>query len=92
MHGNYHYTGHKDWRTGKRKTLLQGEKLILITDGLRTKSDYSHGVGYNVLRGDGSVAWKDDVITRTKLTALPPLSIDDLRDLDDLIYDVFSGQ
>ncbi|MFT4593264.1 MAG: prepilin-type N-terminal cleavage/methylation domain-containing protein [Phycisphaerales bacterium] len=92
LHGNYHYTGHKDWRTGKRKTLLQGEKLILITDGLRTKSDYSHGVGYNVLRGDGSVAWKDDVITRTKLTALAPMSIDDLRDLDDLIYDIFSGQ
>ena len=90
LFGNYHYVGHKDWRTGKRHSLLHGEKLILVTDGLRTKSDYSHGVGYNELRGDGSVAWRDDVVIRTKLSALPPSDIDGLRDLDDLIYDIFS--
>jgi prepilin-type N-terminal cleavage/methylation domain-containing protein len=92
LFGNYHYVGHKDWRTGDRHSLLRGEKLILITDGLRTKSDYSHGVGYNQLRGDGSVRWIDDVVTRTQLALLPPTDGDGLRDLDDLIYDIFSTE
>ena len=92
LFGNYHYAGHKDWRTGIRRNLLQGEKVILLTDGLRTKSDYSHGVGYNILRGDGSVVWRDDVVTRTQLSALPPMDFNSLRDLDDLIYDIFSGK
>ncbi len=90
LYGNYHYSGHKNWRTGKRHTLLRGEKLILVTDGLRTKSDYSHGIGYNILRGDGSVEWKDDVVIRSKLAALPPTDVDGIRDLDDLIYDIFN--
>lgn len=90
LYGNYHYAGHKDWRTGRRHSLLRGESLILVTDGLRTHSDYSHGVGYNQLRGDGSVRWIDDVVIRTKLTSLPPSDVDGLRDLDDLIYDIFS--
>jgi hypothetical protein len=90
LFGNYHYSGHKNWRTGTRHTLLKGEKLILVTDGLRTKSDYSHGVGYNILRGDGSVEWKDDVVIRSKLASLPPTDVDGIRDLDDLIYDIFN--
>lgn len=92
LFSNYHYVGHKDWRTGKRRSLLQGRSLILATDGLRTKSDYSHGVGYNLLRGDGSVSWKDDVIVRSELTSLPPEDFDGMRNLDDLIYDIFSAQ
>ena len=91
LYSNYHYVGHKDWRTGKRRSLLQGRKLVLATDGLRTKSDYNHGVGYNILRGDGSVSWKDDVIVRSELTMLPPVDFDGLRDLDDLIYEIFSS-
>ena len=90
LFGNYHYSGHKNWRTGTRHTLLKGEKLILVTDGLRTKSDYSHGIGYNILRGDGSVKWKDDVVIRSKLASLPPTDVDGIRDLDDLIYDIFN--
>ena len=89
LFGNYHYVGHKDWRTGRRHSLLRGEKLILLTDGLRTISDYSHGVGYNELRGDGSVKWIDDVVVRTKLASLPPIDFVGLRDLDDLIYEIF---
>jgi hypothetical protein len=90
LFGNYQYVGHKDWRTGRRHSLLRGEKLILMTDGLRTISEYSHGVGYNQLRGDCSVLWVDNVVVRTKLAALPPLNGDALRDLDDLIYEIFS--
>jgi len=92
LFGNYHYVGHKDWRTGRRRSLLQGRELVLATDGLRTKSDFSHGVGYNTLRGDGSVTWKDDVIVRTNLSYLPPSDVDGLRDLDDLIYEIFSSE
>ena len=65
---------------------------MLATDGLRTKSDFSHGVGYNTLRGDGSVTWRDDVVVRTNLSFLPPDDVDGLRDLDDLIYEIFSGE
>ena len=92
LFGNYQYVGHKDWRTGKRRSLLQGRKLVLATDGLRTKSDFSHGVGYNTLRGDGSVTWKDDVLVRMNLSYQPPDDVDGLRDLDDLIYAIFSGE
>ncbi|MEE2912424.1 MAG: prepilin-type N-terminal cleavage/methylation domain-containing protein [Planctomycetota bacterium] len=92
LFGNYHYAGHKDWRTGRRRSLLQGRHLILATDGLRSKSDYSHGVGYNTLRGDGSVTWKDDVIIRSKLSYMPPDDVDGMRDLDDLIYEIFSAE
>lgn len=92
LFGNYHYVGHKDWKTGKRHSLLRGEKLVLLTDGLRTKSDYSHGVGYNILRGDGSVQWKDDVVVRSKLAGLLPIDAVGLRDLNDLIYEILLGQ
>ncbi len=92
LFGNYHYVGHKDWHTGKRHSLLRGEKLVLLTDGLRTKSDYSHGVGYNILRGDGSVQWKDDVVIRSKLASLPPTDAVGLRNLNDMIYEILLGQ
>jgi len=89
MFGNYHYVGHKDWRTGKRLSLIQGHDLILATDGLLTKSDYSHRVGYNILRGDGSVTWKDDVLIQAQLSQLPPSDLAAMRDLEDLIYELF---
>jgi prepilin-type N-terminal cleavage/methylation domain-containing protein len=90
LYANYQYVGHKDWRTGKRRSLLEGNELVLLTDGMRTKSDYSHGVGYNELRGDGSVSWKDDVIIRTQLLNTPPVDFNGMRDLDDLIYKIFT--
>ena len=92
LYGNYHYVGHKDWRTGKRRSLLQGNALVLVTDGLQTKSEYSHGVGYNELRGDGSVSWRDDVIIRAELMIDAPDSFSGRQHLDDLIYEVFSRQ
>ncbi len=92
LYGNYHYVGHKNWRTGRLNSLLRGEKLILVTDGLRTKMDYSHGVGYNELRGDGSVAWRDDAKVPTQLAILPPTDIDGLRTLDDIIFKIFFGE
>lgn len=90
LYGNFHYVGHKDWRTGNRRSLLQGNQLVLVTDGLRTKSDYNHGVGYNELRGDGSVSWRDDVVIRSELSIDPPDDLLGRQHLDDLIYEIFS--
>ena len=89
LYSNYQYVGHKNWRSGKPISLLRVEKLILVTDGMRTKSDYNHGVGHNELRGDGSVAWEDGYEIRTQLAVLPPVDNVGLRSLDDLIYDLF---
>lgn len=58
---NYHYAGHVKWSdTGQRRTLDDGVNLVLATDGLRTASDFNHLNGMNVLRGDGSVRWRED--------------------------------
>lgn len=90
LYTNYQYVGHKDWRTGATRSLLQGNKLILVTDSMRTRLDYNHGVGYNELRGDGSVSWKDDVVVRTKLSSKVPTDFNEMRNLNDLIYEIFT--
>ena len=90
LYGNYHYVGHKDWRTGRRRSLLQGKDLVLTTDGLQTKFDYSHRVGYNELRGDGSVSWVDNVIIQSSLNFEVPDDAVGIGELNDLIYRVFS--
>jgi len=86
LYTNFQYVGHKDWRTGHRRRLLEGSKLVLATDSLRTRGDFSHGIGMNMLLGDGSVFWKDDVRIRPKLPYEPlPLGSRDL----DVIYEIF---
>jgi len=89
LYSNFHYVGHKDWRTGRRRSLLQGKDLVLTTDGLKSRHDYNHGVGYNELRGDGSVAWIDDVKISAKLNEVE-LGAMGMQFHDDLIYTVFS--
>lgn len=42
------------------KRLLLDAATALLTDGMRTMRDFNHTVGMNVLRGDGSVRWRDD--------------------------------
>ncbi len=91
LFSNFHYAGHKDWRTGRRRSLLQGKDIVLTTDGLKSKHDYSHGVGYNELRGDGSVAWIDDVKIRAELNEVE-LGAMGVQLHEDLIYTVFSRQ
>ena len=34
---------------------------MITTDGLRTKRDFNHRKGMNVMRGDGSVTWTEDM-------------------------------
>ena len=89
LYTNYQYVGHKDWRTGQRRRLLEGSRLVLATDSLRTRGDFSHGTGMNMLLGDGSVTWKDDVRIRAQLPFEPLES--GSRDLD-VIYSIFGIQ
>lgn len=66
---NYHYAGHVDWVTKRKRNMLDGHELVLATDGLRTAEDFNHIEGMNVLRADGSVRWRDD--TQDILKQLP---------------------
>lgn len=52
---NYHYRG--SLTAGSAQ---QPDRVSMITDGLRTRSDYNHKVGSNVLRADFSVKWFAD--------------------------------
>jgi len=55
--GNFHYRGHLD-RHGQRLLLgAEGDRMVVLTDGLRTRSDFNHVHGSNTLRSDGSVQW-----------------------------------
>lgn len=55
--GNYHYRGHINGQ-GRRLTLgAEGDRMIVLTDGLRTRSDFNHVAGTNLLRSDGSIQW-----------------------------------
>ena len=60
IYTNYHYSGDREWEEGgDRRDLDQGIELILATDGFRTLRDINHSGGMNLLRGDGSVRWRD---------------------------------
>jgi prepilin-type N-terminal cleavage/methylation domain-containing protein len=58
---NFHYAGHRDWEKDRPRTLNDGHEMVLATDGLRTARDFNHLSGMNVLRGDCSVRWREDV-------------------------------
>lgn len=62
IYTNYHYAGHMEWKSDnpRRRSLVDGDTLVLLTDGLRTANDFNHVLGMNSLRGDGSVRWRDD--------------------------------
>lgn len=72
IYSNYHYAGHREWEgphPRKLRSLDQGRELVLATDGLRTASDFSHEIGMNILRGDGSVSFREDPEIITYLPA-----------------------
>lgn len=56
VYTNYHYSGHMD-RSGRRISLLDGPDRMLLTDGLRTRSDFNHVVGANRLFADLHIDW-----------------------------------
>ncbi|MCA9290244.1 MAG: type II secretion system protein [Phycisphaerales bacterium] len=65
LYTNYQYTGHLEWPAEgeegpPRIKSMNDPKLILLTDGLRTRRDFNHISGMNVLRADTSVFWWGD--------------------------------
>jgi prepilin-type N-terminal cleavage/methylation domain-containing protein len=61
LYTNYHYCGDVEWEdTRRRRRLEHADRLILATDGFRTAEDINHVSGMNMLRGDGSVRWRED--------------------------------
>ena len=62
---NYHYTGHQkrsqdEPLMGPTRRRMTDPNVILLTDGLRSRSDFNHESGFNVLRGDGSTFYQAD--------------------------------
>jgi hypothetical protein len=67
IYGNYHYLGHLG-EDGRAIRADRDPMQIVVTDGMRRRSDLSHRTGMNVLRADGSVQWKSKP---TLLNTLP---------------------
>lgn len=57
--GNYQYRGQGP-NGLVHLSLIEPKRSALVSDGLRTRADYSHRVGANVLRADLSVFWYND--------------------------------
>lgn len=57
--GNYHYRG-----LGPNESIelhgIKPESAAIVADGMRTRSDYNHGNGFNVLRASLAVEWVKD--------------------------------
>ncbi len=60
---NYHYAGHINWETRRRRAFRFSSSFVIASDGLRTVSDFNHGTGMNILFGDGSVEHHGDALT-----------------------------
>lgn len=59
---NYHYTGHltHDAPSQRIRRRLTDPNLVLLTDGLRTRDDFNHQHGINLLMSDGSTVYRAD--------------------------------
>jgi prepilin-type N-terminal cleavage/methylation domain-containing protein len=63
IYTNYHYAGHLTYQYDesdpryRRITLNEGRDVVLLTDGLRSRSDFNHGNGLNRMFADLSVEW-----------------------------------
>ncbi|MCH2147962.1 MAG: prepilin-type N-terminal cleavage/methylation domain-containing protein [Phycisphaerales bacterium] len=88
IYTNYHYSGHMNWKTGMARRFT-GARLVLLSDGLRRRSDLSHETGLNVLKGDGSVRWHELPTLLAQLPMESPMG-DALRAHQDLISELFN--
>lgn len=63
---NYHYTGHStlesclEGPTREHRNMNRNDKFVLLTDGLRTRQDFNHQTGMNVLYADGHYEYQAD--------------------------------
>jgi len=60
IYTNFHYAGHENWVNGRARSLRNGEDLVVLSDGLRTRDDLNHRNGINLLHGDLTVRWHLD--------------------------------
>jgi len=68
IYTNYHYSGHILRQMGAgmpatRETAItidSGSDVLLLTDGLRTRSDFNHETGLNRMMADLSIEWWAD--------------------------------
>ena len=68
IYTNYHYSGHIRRQVGAglpatRDTAItidSGSDVLLLTDGLRTRSDFNHETGLNRMMADLSIEWWAD--------------------------------
>jgi prepilin-type N-terminal cleavage/methylation domain-containing protein len=65
IYTNYHYSGHLTYQWAdqpkyRKVTLNEGREVVLLTDGLRSRSDFNHGNGLNRMFADLSVEWWAD--------------------------------
>jgi prepilin-type N-terminal cleavage/methylation domain-containing protein len=66
IYTNYHYSGHilRQLRAGlddsREITIDSGSDVLLLTDGLRTLSDFNHETGLNRMMADLSIEWWAD--------------------------------
>jgi prepilin-type N-terminal cleavage/methylation domain-containing protein len=68
IYTNYHYSGHilRQLRAGlddsrdTEITIDSGSDVLLLTDGLRTRSDFNHETGLNRMMADLSIEWWAD--------------------------------
>lgn len=94
IYTNYHYAGDYDWAKRQRRR-IKDESLVIATDGLRTLEDFNHQTGVNVLKGDCSVTWRDDIY-RSIVEDLPTEAAaqSENQDTDELftkIWDILGG-
>lgn len=70
IYSNYHFTG--PWRLteegqveqGGFRNLNRGGRKVLVTDALRSREEFNHDDGMNVLFSDGATAWEADTADR----------------------------
>lgn len=77
---NYQYRGDVDPDSGARYRFSNDHDFLIAADGLRTKSDFNHGNGLNLLHGDLAVDWVSDV-DGSILGSLPELPLDSQNSL-----------
>ena len=62
IYTNYHYSGHLTYHDDayRRISINDSRDVVLLTDGLRSRSDFNHGNGLNRMFADLSVEWWAD--------------------------------
>lgn len=91
IYSNFHYVGHLNGdRTEIR--LEQSYKRVLVTDGLRTRSDMNHPTGMNMLWADTSVHWLSCSPLADQLPESPRSMGEPVKPrYNDLIRSIFDG-